>query len=43
MDNNILKEIIKSSYLKNDEAEKIGNNLNYKLDRDLSNRENKVF
>ena len=43
MNNNELKEIIKSSYLKNDEAEKIGNNLNYKLDRDLSNRENKVF
>jgi hypothetical protein len=43
MDNNNLKEIIKSSYLKNDEAEKIGNNLNYKLDRDLSNREHKVF
>eukprot|EP01038_Epipyxis_sp_PR26KG_P016503 gene16503-22527_t len=28
---------------RNDEAEKIGNNLNYKLDRDLSNREQKVF
>eukprot|EP01038_Epipyxis_sp_PR26KG_P018087 gene18087-25395_t len=43
MDSNSLKEILKSSYLKNDEAEKIGQNLNYKLDRDLSNRENKVF
>ena len=43
MDNNNLKEIIKSSYLKSDEAEKIGQNLNYKLDRDLSNREQKLF
>eukprot|EP01038_Epipyxis_sp_PR26KG_P014345 gene14345-19239_t len=43
MNNNELKDIIKASYSTNNEAEKIGNNLNYKLDRDLSNREQKVF
>jgi hypothetical protein len=38
-----LKEIIKASYKGNNDAEKIGQNLGYKLDRDLSNRKHKVF
>jgi hypothetical protein len=38
-----LKDIIKASYKGTNEADKIGQNLGYKLDRDLSNRKHKVF
>ena len=43
MDTDNLKQVIKASYAGTNDAEKIGQSLNYKLDRDLSNRKHKVF
>jgi len=43
MDSQNLNQLIKSSYAGTNEAESIGRQLGYKLDRDLSNRKHKVF
>jgi len=43
MESNNLKQLIDASYKTTNEGNKIGNNLGYKLDRELSNRKHKVF
>ena len=43
MESNNLKKLLDASYKTTDEGNKIGNNLGYKLDRELSNRKHKVF
>jgi len=43
MDSQNLNQLIKSSYAGTNEAESIGRQLGYKIDRDLSNRKHKVY
>ena len=43
MNSQNLNQLIKSSYAGTNEAEQIGQKLGYKLDRDLSNRKQRVF
>jgi hypothetical protein len=43
METKNLNSLLKASYVGTQQAEDIGKTLNYKLDRDLSNRKHKVF